>query len=80
MHNGFMPLTTAVANFSKAALAQGGFFAFAAGIFSTPLSSSHTTCPCLLPQPNVLIESLSRRLTRLHARVLGHNPLQLRLN
>jgi hypothetical protein len=38
MHNSFMPLSTAVANSSKAALVQGGFFVFAEGDFYSLLS------------------------------------------
>jgi hypothetical protein len=69
----FMPLIVMTAFLKKAALAQGGFFAFTASVFSTQPSASHTPCHCLLPLPNVLTGFPPRRLTRLPALRNGRN-------
>jgi hypothetical protein len=63
----FMPLKITTAFHKKAALAQGGFFAFTASVFSTQTSVNHHPCPCLLPLPNVLTGFPPRHLMRLHA-------------
>jgi hypothetical protein len=63
----FMPLNLATVLPTKATLAQGGFFTFAALISYKPFFTSHTTCHCPLPPPSVLTVCLPRPLMHLHS-------------
>jgi hypothetical protein len=55
MHNDPMPLNIATASPQKAALAQGGFFAFAMHGFLPSSFMSLNPCLCPLPLPSLLI-------------------------
>jgi hypothetical protein len=61
MHNDPMPLNIATASPQKAALAHGGFFAFALHGFPPSSFMSLNPCLCPLPRPNPLTACHPRR-------------------
>jgi hypothetical protein len=62
MHNDPMPLNIATASQQKAALAQGGFFAFAMHGLLPSLFMSHIPCHCHPHPPNLPTGYLPRLL------------------